>query len=146
MEPNDSSSQPKFVSSASQPIGTKKSKRITVIALILLIALLASIVAWMLLSKDSSIGSQEPPAIITVTADGFSPATVKIQPGQSVTWVNEDDTEHQIAADETVLPDLNDSDPLSTGETYSYPFEDKGTYVFFDSRNPEKYQGSVIVE
>lgn len=87
-------------------------------------------------------------AEVYVTKDGFSPAVIKIDKGQSVTWTNQDTSVHQIAAGphptHSSLPELF-SDPLNSNETYSFVFDTSGTYTVHDELNPLTNQATVIV-
>lgn len=87
---------------------------------------------------------------ITITKNGFEPATVKIKKGQTVEWVNEDVKDHQIAPDphpaHTSLPALAETDPIESEESMSFIFEQTGTYTYHDHLNPLKFKGAVIVE
>lgn len=60
----------------------------------------------------------------------YRPSTVRILPGQTVTWVDRDDSNH------TVAPDLNypgwsgGSGILSQGQRYSFKFTKPGVYRY----------------
>lgn len=88
-------------------------------------------------------------AVVSITEEGFSPATIQITKGSAVRWTNTDSSPHQIASDphptNTSLPGLY-SDPLAEGDSYSYTFEKSGTYTYHDHLNPLKFKGTVIVK
>lgn len=83
----------------------------------------------------------EPPNPVHVTSDGFDPETVHIAVGESVTWINVDDEPHWVGGDER---GTIDSATLMPGNSYSYVFEEPGTYTYF---NPfyEHRRGTVEV-
>lgn len=87
---------------------------------------------------------------ISITDKGFNPATITIKVGQAVTWTNDGKKQHQIASDphptDDALADLNDDAPLLTGDSFSYVFEEAGTYTYHDELNPLGLNGTVIVE
>lgn len=56
----------------------------------------------------------------------FSPDTLKVKPGTSVTWTNMDSAPHTA----TSLNGIFDSGSLSTGQAYSYTFSTAGTYAY----------------
>jgi plastocyanin len=85
---------------------------------------------------------------VILTADGFSPATLTIKAGDSVTWIN------QSGADATVNsnphPTHTDYPPLnlgtfSNGASLSLTFPKKGTYGFHNHFDPSQ-KGTIIVE
>ncbi|MGA1840739.1 MAG: cupredoxin domain-containing protein [bacterium] len=71
----------------------------------------------------------------------FSPATLKIQAGTKVTWINKDRTFHSVTSDDELFSSGN----LAKGWTFSYIFETEGTYEYHCE--PHSYmKGKVIVE
>jgi plastocyanin len=90
--------------------------------------------------------------VVEITATGLNPSTVKIPAGSQVTWKNTDAKERRISADpypsRSSLPELDSQDPLAQGDSFSFIFEDKGTYTYHDYLNPtdKAFQGTVIVE
>ena len=63
----------------------------------------------------------------------FSPATVEIQVGDTVTWTNDDDTEHTVTASDGLF----DSGELAEGATFSFTFETAGEFSYFCAFHPE---------
>lgn len=88
-------------------------------------------------------------AAITITPQGFVPATLKVSPGTKVTWTNQDASPHQIASDphptHTGLNGL-ESISLTQNSNYSFTFNQPGTYTYHDHLNPYKLKGTVVVE
>lgn len=89
------------------------------------------------------------PAMVSITASGFVPATVHVSAGQTVEWTNTDSRhEHAVASDpyptDTILPGLNSKGGLQKGNSYTYIFETAGTYTYHDTLNPA-LEGTVIV-
>jgi plastocyanin len=133
----------------------KDKQKLTKMVLFILV-LLAVVAIGLLISnhnKNKAASHVQAAAIdtaeITISKDGFSPATIQIKKGQSVTWTNTDDATHQVAADphptHSSLSTLV-SDPLSKNDTYTYPFEKAGTYTYHDEQNPLKFNGTIIVK
>jgi plastocyanin len=90
---------------------------------------------------NSGAGSQQTTiAVVEINAGGFTPATIKVQPGTKVVWVNKDQAPHQIAADpypsHAELPAL--VSPRATGfnQTYSFVFTKTRTLHYHDELNP----------
>ncbi|WP_406656656.1 hypothetical protein V7O62_12455 [Methanolobus sp. ZRKC2] len=77
---------------------------------------------------------------VTITEDGFDPFDVQITVGDTVTWTNEDDRAHTINDDEGVF----NSGELQSGESYSYTFEEAGTFTY-GSEEDTSFEGMVTV-
>lgn len=71
----------------------------------------------------------------------FAPAEITVAPGTTVTWVNEDDIPHLVAASS----DGFRSKALDTDQKYSFTFTAAGTYEYFCALHPHM-KGKVIVK
>lgn len=92
-------------------------------ALLLLIAVLA------VLGVASAAPAQKTATTtVSVTATGFTPEDVRIQPGDTVTWKNNDTKEHQIVSD----TGLFQSPTLAPNQTYSRRFDVESSYSYHD--------------
>ena len=103
--------------------------------------------------------NSEPVVTIHYTNGGYQPAMVTIKQGQAVRWINDstDETWPASAVPPThgIYPEKNASDclgssfdscrGLTSGETWDFTFNAKGTWRFHDHLHPSK-TGSVIVE
>jgi plastocyanin len=80
---------------------------------------------------------------VEVTMEGFAfkPAEITIVVGTTVTWHNEDSAIHTV----TDRNKLFESGNLSRGNTFSYTFEQKGTFEYYCITHPYM-NGKVIVE
>jgi amicyanin len=72
----------------------------------------------------------------------FSPSTLTIKTGETVTWTNDDSTTHTITSD--TGSELG-SGSISTGQTYSHTFNTAGTFDYHCSIHTSM-KGKVIVE
>jgi plastocyanin len=70
----------------------------------------------------------------------FSPHTLTVKAGTTVTWTNEDDIPHVVAG-----PPTFKSKALDTDDKYSFTFTTPGTYSYFCSLHPHM-TGSIVVE
>lgn len=77
---------------------------------------------------------------INIFGSGFSPKSTTITEGDTVTWVNKDNTTHQILADKGQFV----SPVLRTNQKYSFTFNAAGTYGYKDELHP-KLTGSIKV-
>ena len=83
------------------------------------------------------------PTITEVEISGFAfaPATITIPVGTTVTWFNKDSVAHTVSSREGVF----DSGNLSGGATFSYTFDQKGSFEYYCKIHPSM-RGKVIVE
>ena len=127
---------------------------------ILLIALIAGALICGCVSVPSSPPETSPaatrittmvPAGPTVTviikARAFDPSTITIKEGTTITWINEDPMLHHVVH----LPEVNhaqlfDSGPLSSGQSFSFRFVEKGRYEYGDPQIGGGRTSLVIVE
>lgn len=138
-------------SSAPLPASSKKRPLIFAIAIVLVAALAAT--TFVLLHKSSpSKVSGTPVAIsstvadVAITASGYTPQNITVKQGQQVTFTNNDTTSRQLSADQTMLPGFSTVEPLDQGDTYTYIFENKGTFRYYDATDPTKLVGIVTVQ
>jgi plastocyanin len=91
----------------------------------------------------ASAAPQAQPASVQVKIDNFSfsPATITVPAGTTVTWTNADDIPHTVVSDDKVFK----SKVLDTDEKFSYTFTKPGAYPYFCSIHP-KMTGKVVVQ
>ena len=85
-----------------------------------------------------------PPAAASQVRIGnftFTPAEIVVAPGTTVTWINEDDIPHLVAATGNAFR----SKAMDTDQQYSFTFTAAGTYDYFCALHPHM-QGKVIVK
>ena len=81
-------------------------------------------------------------ANITITKTGFVPATVKIAPGESITWTNSDTVDHQVGSAKASLT----SPILHGGQTFSFKFLTAGNFAISDLLVKKLKSGMVSVQ
>lgn len=105
-------------------------------------------------SPSPSVGTvaASPTAVaptISITDTGFSPATLTVAAGTTVTFVNNGQAPHWPASDphptHTALAGFDAKRGLQTGETYSFTFAQAGTWGYHDHLNAQ-LTGSVTVQ
>jgi len=84
------------------------------------------------------------PSKVEITIDNFSftPSSVTVAPGTTVTWINKDDVPHTVVSDDKTT---FRSKALDTDEQFSYTFTKTGTYGYFCSVHP-RMTGAVVVK
>lgn len=97
-------------------------------------------------NSEASSKNNEPVATTTVKIANFSfsPETIKVKVGDTVTWTNEDAARHDVVADEESM-DAPASELLAKGESYSFTFKKAGTYAYHCTPHPYM-KAKVIVE
>lgn len=93
-------------------------------------------------AKDSSQNNAPISATaVTIQNFAFSPASLTIKKGESVTWTNEDSAPHQIASDSNAFS----GNAISKGQTYSFTFNDAGEFDYHCAIHPSM-KGKIIVQ
>lgn len=81
------------------------------------------------------------PAEVNIDNFSFSPATITVKAGTTVTWTNRDDIPHTVVADDKTFK----SKVLDTGEKFTFTPTKAGTYGYFCSIHP-KMTATLVVE
>ena len=76
---------------------------------------------------------------VTIDNDAFNPKSITIAAGQTVTFVNRDDEEHTVTADDTSY----DSTPMRG--TFRHQFTKRGRYTYHCAIHPFMH-GVVVVK
>lgn len=88
------------------------------------------------------------PVEIAITGDGFKPAAVAIAVGQQITFVNQDKNAHRVIAYPLAipnhLPEL-DSESLQPTDSFTYSFEEAGSFTISENISPDRYKAIVVV-
>ncbi|MCA9828107.1 MAG: hypothetical protein KC444_06940 [Nitrosopumilus sp.] len=76
----------------------------------------------------------------------YNPLEITIQQGESITWENKDTAFHTVTSVTSTgkIDGVFDSGFMNTGKTWSYKFEESGTFSYFCSLHPWMV-GNVIV-
>ena len=78
---------------------------------------------------------------VTISNFAFAPATTTISPGDSVTFINGDDTIHSVVADDGSFH----SDGLDTGDKATFTFAKAGTVGYHCGLHPFM-KGIIVVK
>ncbi len=99
-------------------------------------------------ASDSQSGEAAQEAQVSITADGFVPATLIMNKNTKVTFTNNDSKPRQLQANPhpngTSLPDFK-SKVLSSSQTYTYTFSKSGSFGYHDHLDP-KVNGTIEVK
>jgi amicyanin len=86
--------------------------------------------------------AEAPATAVSIDNFTFTPLTVTVKAGTTVTWTNKDDIPHGIAATNNAFAK---SKALDTDDSYSFTFTAPGTYQYFCYIHPHM-TGTVVVE
>lgn len=95
-------------------------------------------------SSNSAQSSAKPASTNQVTINNFAfgPADITVKKGTKVTWTNQDSTSHTVT--ETDGKTGPDSKTLSNGQSYSFTYNNTGSFSYHCSIHPEM-TGTVTV-
>ncbi len=89
-------------------------------------------------------------AAVSITKNGFDPATISVKKNQEVTFTNNDDKAHRVFSDPFPtgknLPGFDSQKVLMPGDSFTYVFEKTGSFTYTDYLNPTTYHGTVEVK
>jgi plastocyanin len=83
----------------------------------------------------------EPEFDVAIEGYAYTPAEITISLGSAVTWYNKDPDIHTVTAQEGTF----DSGNMARGDTFSYTFEEIGTFEYYCIPHPYM-TAKVIVE
>ncbi len=104
---------------------------------------IASLVAAaaLLLGASLPADTQAEPNLVKIDNFSFTPPSLTVQVGTTVTWVNKDDVPHTVTSADKKFK----SPALDTDERFSFTFSAPGTYNYFCSVHPHM-TGKIIVQ
>ena len=142
MEPT---SQP--IQSVNAPANQNKSKKkqgtlLGILAIMFLLVVGVSVYSFFALQpKDNEVAAAE----IAIEPEGLDAATVLVNKGSEITWVNQDDMPHRIVSDDEKIS-LDSGEALAKGDSYTHTFEETGTYSYYDPTDVDGFKGIIIVQ
>lgn len=100
----------------------------------------ALIAAALLAAATPSPGPSPGGTTVHIHDFAFVPASVTVQAGQSITFVNDDDDAHTATADDNAW----DSEGLSRGQSWNHVFTTAGTVAYHCTVHPTMH-GTIVV-
>ena len=107
----------------------------------MMFASLLVLVALVFGPKDVHAGSPAAASEVKIDNFSFTPSTVTVPAGTTVTWTNSDDIPHTVVSNDNTFK----SRVLDTDEKFSYTFTKPGTYPYFCSVHP-KMTAKIVVQ
>ena len=91
-------------------------------------------------SNSSNISGNE--VTVTIQNGTFNPVNLTVKAGTNVTWINKDSTVDPMITGSGFM-----SPTLTNGKSFSYIFNQAGTYPYYDMNHPDNktLTGNIIV-
>jgi amicyanin len=102
----------------------------------------ATMLAAVVLPGWAQNASQASADAVSISNFTFTPQTLMVKAGTTVTWTNKDDIPHGIASDNNAFAK---SKALDTDDSSSFKFTTPGTYQYFCYVHPFM-KGTIVVE
>lgn len=101
-------------------------------------------------ADDSTVPGEAPTTDAVATTGGevamenisFQPDELTVSAGTTVTWTNLDGVAHTTTSDDAVW----DSGGLAGGGTFSFTFDEPGTFQYLCSIHPAQMRATITVE
>jgi len=129
---------------------SNKKLYIGLASLIVIVAVVVGVVVSQTGKKPSNdmsgMNMSNSPAManqVTIQNYMFSPASITVKAGTTVTWTNKDAVAHTVTAD-TNSTDAPSSMDIDQGKSYSFTFKKAGTYTYHCAPHPYMH-GTVTV-
>ena len=90
--------------------------------------------------NKSSYNSTSGTPKITITSSAYSPASLTVVSGATVTWTNNDNSAHTVTTEDGAI----NSGDIAPGSSYSKTFMTTGTYNYHDAHNTAM-MGALVV-
>jgi plastocyanin len=155
------------------PQGGGKKKMVIIIVVVLVILAVAGALAFAMMGKDDEKDAtpapttstpnqeEEVPTQTDATSDSdaqsgavaamisnfaFSPSTLKVKKGATVTWTNNDSAAHTVTSDDDSAVSGLDSELIAQGKTFSFTFDKVGVYSYHCTPHPSMTGTVEVVE
>jgi plastocyanin len=80
---------------------------------------------------------------VSIANMAFSPTSLTVKKGTQVTWTNNDSVTHTVTAD-TPSDHAPDSGNIAPGDTFTFTFDDEGTFAYHCEPHPQM-EGTITV-
>jgi plastocyanin len=96
---------------------------------------------WSVAASSLSSAAPPDPTQIVIKDFMFTPNSLTVKAGSTVSWVNQDDEPHSVVSDTGLFR----SGAVDTNENFSFKFDKPGTYHFTCAIHP-RMVGTIIVQ
>jgi amicyanin len=99
------------------------------------------------LAAQAAHAAEAPPAAtaahqVTIAGYAYSPASITVNVGDTVTWTNQDTAPHNVVV--TSGPEKFTSPTLQKGQSYTFTFTKAGSYQYYCSVHPDMKAGVTV--
>ena len=102
----------------------------------------ALLLALLAMASVRSLPAETPDATVIVAHEFmFAPTSITVKTGSTVTWTNKDEEPHTIVSDTGLFR----SGAIDTDESFSFRFDNPGTYHYACSIHP-RMVGTIVVQ
>ncbi len=102
---------------------------------------LAVLAAALLAAATPSWAKEGRKVSVSIKSLKYAPATVQVEPGDTVIWTNDDDRGHTVVAEEGAFR----SGEIAAGKTFRHTFGEPGKFKYHCDHHP-RMKGTVIVK
>jgi plastocyanin len=121
----------------------KKKRRTWILAIVVIVTVGSTLWAGARRIRAAGVGEGAPKGVeVKIDNFSFTPMTITVAAGTTVTWTNDDDVPHTVVSDDT---QTFKSHALDTGDHFSYTFTKPGKYSYFCSVHP-RMTAEVVVQ
>jgi plastocyanin len=101
---------------------------------------LVALAAVVSLGSPGTVRAQD--TSVSIVDFAFDASSITIEAGSTVTWTNDGDATHTVTADDGAF----DSGDLAAGETFSFTFDEPGTYSYHCDIHPDMVAEVIVTE
>lgn len=102
--------------------------------------MLVALAAMVSLGSPGTVRAQD--SSVSIVDFAFDSSSITIEAGSTVTWTNDGDAAHTVTADDGAF----DSGELASGETFSFTFDEPGTYTYHCDIHPDMTAEIIVTE
>ena len=106
-----------------------------------LLTLVSVAALWVMAASSPSSAAPPDSTRIVIKDFMFTPNSLTVKAGSTVTWVNKDDEPHSVVSDTGLFR----SGAVDTNETSSFKFDKPGTYPYHCALHP-RMVATIIVQ
>jgi plastocyanin len=137
--------------SVQPPQKKQKAQKFGVVALIVLAIIVIAASLFMVFNPNGIETTSDVQDISVTLGDAEpSPQTVRIAKGATITWENIGSAPRHLvmtsSEQQQGVEGFGDDEGIQPDESYSFTFDTKGSFTYQDTTNPEKINGTIIVE
>ncbi|HLO60147.1 MAG TPA: cupredoxin family copper-binding protein [Bacteroidales bacterium] len=108
----------------------------------LLLILLSAAISCSKDSEDYSGNNGGNGNTVKIQGFAFSPATISVKAGTTITWTNYDNVAHTVTSDDGLF----DSGSISMNDSFSQKFDSTGTFAYHCTPHPQMTASVVVTE